>query len=63
MTWEVSDVVECDVPDGYVVRKHQNRGYDSPDTWYVARSGRWTREFGTLDEAVAACKEHEKTHR
>lgn len=46
------------VPDGYVVRYHEARGYDSPDRWYTATTsrGRYIGEFGTFSETVEACK-------
>lgn len=46
------------VPEGYVIRYHESRGYDSPDRWYTActKRHRYIGEFGTFGKAVEACE-------
>ena len=51
------------LPAGYKIEYHENRGYDSPDRWYTAstKRGRTIRDelgwsdFGTFDAARKAC--------
>ena len=62
---EVTVVNRKGVPQGYVVRYHELRGYDSPDRWWTAttKRGRAIGEFGTFDDAAAACKKDKRRQR
>ena len=46
------------VPTGYMVHYCEDRGYDSPARYYEASFKKWSRSFGTVEEAAAACWGH-----
>lgn len=60
---EVTVASRPGIPRGYVIRYHELRGYDSPDRWWSAttKRGRKIGEFGSFDEAAAACKKDKRT--
>lgn len=62
---ETSRKVEVeDLPPGYEVTYHENRGYDSPNKWYEARfqglkiGKSKTIGYGSADDAAEGAREH-----
>lgn len=43
------------IPAGCEVWYHENRGYDSPDRWYSARTPFGATDHGTFTEALEKC--------
>jgi hypothetical protein len=58
MTHETRTVIsDKRIPKGCTVTYHELRGYDSPERWYEARSGRKKLgAFPNKDAAIRACK-------